>query len=253
MKMTFMWIGPGSVQRKNELKDGIVKESRSSGDNIEAHVLANTAELKELLRSYGNTPIRYSLFYSIPNHPKGLRGVKSFGPSFVSVINAEVRKRHFDVAPKIEVMADKQAHLDAMCAGVARASTIVSYAETLDAAFAQVDWRTTENGQLSGTRRWWQFWKPPAEESQQTSKDEPRADAIKCQKCGKLLKLRPPNSSGRIVLAAYKDLEGVALRCQECGFITCVSCAKENPRTVGMPVCPSCGADGGPTVMKKQE
>jgi len=74
-----------------------------------------------------------------------------------------------------------------------------------------------------------------------------KSSRIVCGKCGKSLESRT-GSGADAVFASVPALQRTALRCQVCGFVTCVSCAA--PRGVSahgtIPICPSCGDVGGP-------
>lgn len=66
---------------------------------------------------------------------------------------------------------------------------------------------------------------------------------VSCQNCHK--RLRVKLHSREVVVAVAAELELTALRCTQCGFITCYACATDSPEP-SIPVCPSCKAEGGP-------
>jgi len=70
-------------------------------------------------------------------------------------------------------------------------------------------------------------------------------DKATCGKCGRILRVTYENQNNKFAVADPKVTEKWALRCQGCGFICCTSCAV-GPSLQGVPVCPSCKAQGGP-------
>ncbi len=73
-------------------------------------------------------------------------------------------------------------------------------------------------------------------------------DSVKCQKCGTLLTVVTRTSPKAITLTTYDAVKAVAFRCQDCGFITCSSCATGDVKIQGgMMVCPACNSGGGPS------
>lgn len=74
----------------------------------------------------------------------------------------------------------------------------------------------------------------------------PEGARVKCAKCGKQVVVRYAKKD--LAFATDSAMSSVALRCQSCGFITCHSCAVPGGSSISgsVPVCPSCGAVGGP-------
>lgn len=82
-------------------------------------------------------------------------------------------------------------------------------------------------------------------------------EIVVCGKCKKNTKVKYYGSASegggkkKIVLVGPNEIkqmqkDNIALRCQDCGFIVCYSCATSKIGDVGMPTCPSCGKEGGP-------
>jgi len=67
---------------------------------------------------------------------------------------------------------------------------------------------------------------------------------VSCEKCGKQVRVQF-QKKGTIAIADPQALQTTALRCQDCGFITCYSCASASVQL--MLVCPSCKGLGGPS------
>jgi hypothetical protein len=67
---------------------------------------------------------------------------------------------------------------------------------------------------------------------------------VACQNCQKRVTVRL--HSREVVVAVATELETTALRCTQCGFMTCYACATDSPEGSSIPVCPSCKAQGGP-------
>ena len=74
-------------------------------------------------------------------------------------------------------------------------------------------------------------------------------DQIPCGECGKALKVKY-FPQGQILAGGPGAMKGIALRCQECGFITCIDCAMK-PMAGQFQACPSCKKMLGPTVLTK--
>ena len=75
-------------------------------------------------------------------------------------------------------------------------------------------------------------------------------DFVKCGSCGGQAKVRVFDP-GKIALLGPDSMEAmkrenVALKCQDCGYIVCFSCASSQTGSVGIPTCPSCKSKGGP-------
>lgn len=67
---------------------------------------------------------------------------------------------------------------------------------------------------------------------------------VQCQRCQKRITVRLHGNDG-VVVAVASELQGTALRCLQCDFITCYACATRGAEPA-IPICPSCGAEGGP-------
>lgn len=72
-------------------------------------------------------------------------------------------------------------------------------------------------------------------------------DKIPCGECGKELKVQY-YPKGKIFTGGIDSFRGIALRCQKCGFITCIECAMK-PMAGMVQACPSCKEMLGPTVL----
>ncbi|MGC4081013.1 MAG: tetratricopeptide repeat protein [Vicinamibacterales bacterium] len=66
---------------------------------------------------------------------------------------------------------------------------------------------------------------------------------VSCGHCGKRLTVR--HHVGEVAVAVASELETTALRCTQCGFITCQTCAAGGEEWALL-TCPSCHAPGGP-------
>src|SRR5262245_57811751 len=82
------------------------------------------------------------------------------------------------------------------------------------------------------------------EENPNVNKD---GENIACESCGKQLTVKyfPPR---KILLGGPDAIRGVILRCQFCGFLTCIDCAMK-PLAGKMQACPSCRKELGPTIL----
>lgn len=69
-------------------------------------------------------------------------------------------------------------------------------------------------------------------------------DMAACGQCGKSIRVQYQDSA-KIAVVDPKAVQSIALRCQGCGFVVCFGCAV-GPSGEGIPVCPSCHAQGGP-------
>jgi hypothetical protein len=74
-------------------------------------------------------------------------------------------------------------------------------------------------------------------------------DQIPCEACGKKLTVKY-FPQAQILTGGPGAMRGIALRCQECGFITCIDCAMK-PMAGQVQACPSCKKMLGPTVLTK--
>lgn len=77
---------------------------------------------------------------------------------------------------------------------------------------------------------------------------------VTCQVCGAQAKVRYMDDS-KVAIAGPEAIaqmrrENTAFRCQECGGVMCFSCAMSETLH-GIPVCPLCGAEGGPYFFKR--
>lgn len=83
------------------------------------------------------------------------------------------------------------------------------------------------------------------QESKRVYKD---GDSVACEHCGKHLLVHYAKSDKQITLGVAGDMTSIAFRCQNCGYITCSSCALPGGgrSEVPIPVCPSCSSEGGP-------
>lgn len=72
-------------------------------------------------------------------------------------------------------------------------------------------------------------------------------DKIPCGACGKQLKVKY-FPKGKILVGGPGAMRGIALRCQQCGSITCIECAMK-PMAGKVQACPSCKKMLGPTVL----
>ncbi len=77
---------------------------------------------------------------------------------------------------------------------------------------------------------------------------------VTCGVCGCSAKVKIFDP-GKIVvgLRSIMQSENIALKCQDCGFIMCSSCASPQTGTVSIPTCPSCKKEGGPYFFTKAE
>jgi large subunit ribosomal protein L7/L12 len=72
-------------------------------------------------------------------------------------------------------------------------------------------------------------------------------DQIPCGACGKKVKVKY-FPKGNVFIGGPEAVRGIVLRCQKCGFITCIDCAMK-PMAGQVQSCPSCKAMLGPTVL----
>jgi len=89
--------------------------------------------------------------------------------------------------------------------------------------------------------------KRPIEKDASTSVGKYReGDLVKCGRCGNELTVR--YSAKAVASGTDAALASIALRCQSCGFITCHSCSTPGGSSIhgSIPICPSCGEEGGP-------
>lgn len=71
-------------------------------------------------------------------------------------------------------------------------------------------------------------------------------DIVKCKNCHKKVKVKFFESSKRqVAVVDPNEIKSLALRCQNCGFVTCFSCTV-GPSNDGIPICPSCNKKGAP-------
>ena len=68
-------------------------------------------------------------------------------------------------------------------------------------------------------------------------------ETVQCEKCRKSVTVKF-HQPGKAAFATKDTLRTVALKCQDCGFVVCASCAM--PPGGGGAVCPSCKTSGGP-------
>lgn len=68
---------------------------------------------------------------------------------------------------------------------------------------------------------------------------------VSCEKCEKQVRVQF-QKKGTMAIADPQALQTAALGCQDCGFITCYSCASASGQM--MLVCPSCKGLGGPSL-----
>ncbi len=73
---------------------------------------------------------------------------------------------------------------------------------------------------------------------------------VPCGSCGRPSKVRMFDP-GKVALIGPDQMrsmqrENVALKCQDCGYVVCFSCASSKTGPVGIPTCPSCKKEGGP-------
>lgn len=86
-----------------------------------------------------------------------------------------------------------------------------------------------------------------------TTKAYVEGDRVTCAKCRKSLEVRYENK--QILLGTPETMAKVALKCQDCGFVTCASCAVPGGvvKQGTLPVCPRCGSKGGPYLFTTPE
>ena len=121
---------------------------------------------------------------------------------------------------------------------------------------AKQEFNTTFGPVWDQTRDYVAAWNKVADRLKAAEPSEPKTqgrpprpdyrdgDVVGCQKCGKQVKVKI-QEKGKVAIVDPKAIQTLALRCQDCGFVVCYSCAAD-PSGAGMPTCPSCGEKGGP-------